>query len=91
MLVRLMVVAMGVGCGMDCEEYDPGQGCDLVLICCNDASECEYRTRSEEVFECAGGALNCRRATQAMLCAVCGEGIRDGLGCGTVPEQYHPL
>lgn len=81
----VLAVLAGVsatGCGKKCLEYDPGQGCDLVFICCTrDDKDCEYVTRNDEVYECAGGALNCNAAARDMLCDVCGGPVYDGLNC----------
>lgn len=81
-LVLVAIVAATAGCGKKCKEYDPGDGCDLVFSCCNEEeTDCHFEARDETVFECAGGAGNCRDATEDMLCYVCGDGVRSVLDC----------
>lgn len=83
-LTILVGASVTTGCGKKCKEYDPGPGCDLVFTCCNEEeTDCEWEARDEKVFTCAGGAGNCRDATEEMLCYVCNDAFREAAQCKT--------
>jgi len=95
-----MLLLLLLAC-MECEEVDPGRGCDLVQLCCNDAgNRCEYRTREDVVHECYGGKASCddEPVVGEMLCDVCdlkgSDPIRDLLNCdgfeATTDPPEHP-
>jgi hypothetical protein len=78
--MRFALVAIGLAGCMKCEVYDPGYGCEDVHICCAGDS-CEYRTADDAVYECDGPGASCQDAAVDMLCDVCGDAMREGLGC----------